>query len=167
MNKKVALLLTLFIVLISLQSRTVSADFFKLPKFPLLLPSATPTPKIFFVIPSMKIPLITLHPLSPSSTPIPPSATPIPATSTPIPPTVTETPMEVQNTEEVATQDISPTATSPLNASPSAMSPTPSQQKGGLSQMEMILGGVGGVFGIVILVLLWPKMKQFIHNKNS
>ena len=178
MNKKMALLVTLFFALISLQMRAVSADFnFTLPHFPILLPSATPTPAfVHIVIPTIKFPLITLPPLSPSSTPIPPSATPIPATATSIPPTVTEAPPAASVNEEMTAQDAqaegrlsSPPVTPSLIPSPSIYSPTPqvAPQKEGLTQMEIIFGGIGGVFGIVILVLLWPKVKQFIHDKTA
>ena len=176
-----ALLVTLFFILISLQSRIILADFsFKFPSFPILLPTVTPTPFLHFVIPTIKIPLITFPPLSPSSTPVPPSATPIQPTTTPIPPTTTPATVEPTTALSIqeataATQDtqsedsiIDPKSGASLTATPPTLSPTPQiAQKGGLTQMEMILGGVGGLFGIVILVLLWPKVKLFIHDKTA
>ena len=169
MSKKIALLATFLFVLISVQSRAVSAVVFKLPDLHLLLPSATPTP-IKLLIPGLKIPLITIPPIIPSSTPVPPTATPIPPTLTPVPPTVTETPIneEILPISEEESSSISPTITSvPTVAATSTISPPAAPITGGLTQSEMILGGIGGVFGLTILVLLWPKVKRFIHDKTG
>ena len=102
--------------------------------------------------------------ITPSLTPAPPTNTPIPPTLTPIPPTKsTSTETTIEPTQStIAT----PSITQSVVASTS-LTTIPQPSRGGLTQTEMLFGAIGGLFGTIILVLLWPKVKLFIHNKTA
>ena len=112
----------------------------------------TPTPTHILLPPIIVI--------TATSTPVPPTSTPVPPTVTPIPPTVST----------ASTDTISPTntpITSPATTSSVLATATPIPSKGGLSQSEKVLGGIAAVFGLIILSLLWPKVKSLISSKRT
>jgi len=109
-------------------------------------------------IDKIKIPPLVLS--SPTPTPTDkPIDTPTP---TPYPPTLSPTPFF--ETEKNA----SPTAAivSPTNITPTLSVTPTSTQQGGLTK-DMVVGVIIGFFIIVLLIVSWPKLKTWLHEKTK
>jgi len=127
-----------------------------------VIPTATPTPKFFQMIPGIIGDII--FPL-PSKTPVPPTAVPPAPTPTPtnvVEPKITVIPTKILDENQV-TPSVDPLVpTVVVSASPS---PTPMPQAG-ITQENFLWGAIL-VLLLIVIGSNWAKIKQWLHEKTG
>lgn len=122
------------------------------------LPTATPTQKIQFIIPTKFLKIPTGF-FTATNTPVPvaPTFTPAPAIATPtVVPILTKAETPVTETQE------------PTVASTSGLTPMPTTTPGKIGAKEVVfLGAIGFLILIIIIQGSWPKIKNWLHNNTE